>query len=203
MSDATPNERRLLSIGHSSHSLETFLVLLKQHRIEVLVDARSHPFSRFASHFDAAALKKAVVDAGIRYLFLGKELGGRPDGEEFYDDDGHVLYWRVAESALFLEGLRRLEKGMVKYRVALLCSEEDPASCHRRLLIGRVLAARGIVLDHIRGDGRIQTEAELQVEEEQRRTKGQGSLFERREDKTWRSTQSVSRKGPRQSSSEP
>lgn len=194
---------RLFSIGHSNHALETFLGLLKQHRIEVLVDARSHPYSKFAPHFDAGPLKKEVTSAGIKYLFLGKELGGRPNGDEFYDADGYVLYSRVAESLLFLEGIRRLETGVTKYRVALLCSEEDPLACHRRLLVGRVLARRGVPLDHIRGDGRIQTEAELQAEEKQCRTNGQIGFFEEpTQERAWRSIQSVLQRGRRQSSSE-
>lgn len=193
----------LFSIGHSNHALETFLGLLKQHQIEVLVDARSNPYSKFAPHFDVEPLKKEVTGAGIRYVYLGKELGGRPNGDEFYDADGHVLYSRVAESPLFLEGIRRLETGVTKYRVALLCSEEDPSACHRRLLVGRVLATHGVQLDHIRGDGRIQTEEELQAEEERRRTNGQIGFFEEHpQEKTWRSIQSVLQRGRRQNSSE-
>lgn len=201
MSETPTTERHIFSIGHSNHPLETFLALLKQHRIEVLVDARSHPYSRFAPHSDSGSLKGAVTDVGIKYLLMGKELGGRPEGDEFYGAEGHVLYSRVAESRPFLEGIRRLETGVHKYRVALLCSEEDPAACHRRLLVGRVLATRGILLDHIRGDGRIQAEAEIQAEEEQCRSKGQFALFETPQENAWRSIQSVSQRGRRQSSS--
>jgi uncharacterized protein (DUF488 family) len=182
----------LFSIGHSNHALERFLDLLRQHRIEVLVDARSHPYSRFAPHFDKSSLKEAVSKAGIKYLFLGRELGGRPDGDEFYDKEGHVLYGRVAEASLFLDGIERLENGIANYRIALMCSEENPSACHRRLLVGRVLAARGIQLEHIRGNGRVQTEAEFQAEEERRRTDGQIEFFgEPSQEKAWRSVQSV------------
>ena len=85
------------------------------------------------------ALKLALQEAGIRYLYLGRELGGRPEGDEFYDDEGHVLYDRVAATCLFQEGLSRLERGIREYKVAMLCAEENPAACHRRLLVGRVL----------------------------------------------------------------
>lgn len=205
MDERTPTTcRRLFSIGHSNHALERFLDLLRQHQIEVLVDARSHPYSRFAPHFDTRSLKEAVTRAGIKYLYLGKELGGRPDGDEYYDTEGHVLYWRVAESPLFLDGIERLESGIAKYRVALMCSEEDPSACHRRLLIGRVLATRAVQFEHIRGNGRVQTEAELQAEEERRRTNGQIGFFEEpSREKAWRSIQSVLQRGRRQSSSEP
>jgi uncharacterized protein (DUF488 family) len=194
--------RRILSIGHSNQSLEAFLDLIRLHQIEVLVDARSHPHSRHAPHFDARPLKGAVNAAGIKYLYLGKELGGRPAGAEFYDADGHVLYGLVAQSPLFLEGIRRLEEGAQKYRIALMCSEENPTSCHRRLLIGRVLAARGITLDHIRGDGQIQTEAELANTEGTQQAGEQPGLFGQQEERAWRSTRSVLPRRPQLSSSE-
>ena len=193
----------LLSTGHSNHTLERFIELLRQYRIEVLVDARSHPRSRFAPYFNKASLEQAAIGAGIKYLYMGKELGGRPEREEFYDADGHVLYWRVAESPSFLEGIKRLENGITNYRAALMCSEEDPSGCHRRLLVGRVLAERGVRLEHIRGDGRIQTEAELHGEEERRRLGGQIAFFDdASQDKAWRSIQSVSQTRRRQTSSE-
>jgi len=196
-------DARLYSIGHSNHALETFLQLLRQHRIEVLVDARSHPYSKFAPHFDAPSLKQAVIGAGIKYLFMGKELGGRPDGDEFYDAEGHVLYWRVAQSMLFRDGIGRLETGITKYRVALMCSEENPSACHRRLLVGRVLTTHGVQLEHIRGDGSIQTEAEIEAEEQRGCAEGQIGFFnEPHQEKAWRSIQSVLQRGRRQTSSE-
>ena len=193
---------RLFSIGHSNHALATFLGLLGQHQIEVLVDARSHPYSRYAPHFDLVSIRDAVIRAGIKYIFMGKELGGRPDGKEFYDGEGHVLYGRVAESTSFLEGIERLENGIVKFRVALMCSEENPSACHRRLLVGRVLASRGIQLEHIRGNGKVQTEGELQKEERRLSMNSQIGFFdERSQEKAWRSIQSVLQRGRRQNSS--
>lgn len=192
--------RRLFSIGHSNHDLEKFLDLLRRHRIDVLVDVRSQPYSRFTPHFRARLLKEAVTGADIKHLFMGKELGGRPDGDEFYDAAGHVLYWRVAESRLFLDGIARLENGIAKYRVAIMCSEENPSACHRRLLVGRVLKTRGVQLEHIRGDGRIQTEAEIQADEERRRADGQIGFFEDPAWETaWKSKQPVVQRGRRRS----
>jgi uncharacterized protein (DUF488 family) len=179
--------------------LEAFLHLLTTQHIDALADVRSHPYSKYASQFDRQPLKVALTAAGIRYLFLGEELGGQPSGAEFYDADGHVLYARVAESPAFLHGIARLEQGAQRHRVAILCGEENPAGCHRRLLVGRMLAARGITVDHIRGDGRVQTEEELVLEE----TGGQGDLFADQEGTaTWRrSSQSVLPGKPRPSSS--
>jgi uncharacterized protein (DUF488 family) len=183
---------RVYTIGHSNHTVEHFLGLLKSHEVQVVVDTRSQPYSKYATQFDHEPLKGSLQDAGIRYLYLGRELGGRPDGDEFYDDVGHVLYDRVAATTLFQEGLTRLERGIREYNVALLCAEENPATCHRRLLVSRVLIDHGIQVEHIRGDGRIQTEEEVAAETDPDRD--QLSLFQKVEADPWKSIPSVSRK---------
>lgn len=150
----------MFTIGHSNHSAEKLVGLLKGHGIEVLVDTRSRPYSRYAPHFNARAIEASLLGDGIGYLFLGRELGGWPEGQDFYDVEGRVDYALVERSGPFLDGISRLEKEIRALTVALLCSEENPAGCHRRLLVGRVLGERGIVVRHIRGDGRVQTEGE-------------------------------------------
>jgi len=183
---------RVLTIGHSNHTVEHFLGLLRAHGIQVVVDERSQPYSKYATQFDQDLLKPALQNAGFRYLYLGRELGGRPQGDEFYDAAGHVLYDRVASTNLFQEGLARLERGIREYNVAMLCAEENPAGCHRRLLVGRVLLERGFQVAHIRGDGRIQSEEEVAAELEPNRD--QLSLFQKTEEEPWKSIPSVLRK---------
>jgi uncharacterized protein (DUF488 family) len=143
-----------------------FLALLNKHDIQVLIDVRSNPHSRYVPHFNSPELARSTGGINIQYVFMGKQLGGRPDGEEFYDAEDHVLYGRVAESPLFLKGIERLEEMGKASRVAIMCSEEDPATCHRHLLVGRVLAQRGMNLRHIRGDGRVQTAEDLASSDE-------------------------------------
>jgi uncharacterized protein (DUF488 family) len=186
--------RSIFTVGHSNHSAKKFAGLLKKHRIEVLVDTRSHPYSRHAPHFNARAIQASLSEAGVGYLFLGRELGGRPEGKEFYDAEGRVNYALVERSRPFLAGLQRLEKEIQIRKIVLLCSEEDPTGCHRRLLIGRVLNERRVVVRHIRGDGSIQTEGEA--------AGGQPVLFPETEVGSRKSIRSVSRKRRRPSSSE-
>ena len=155
--------RHLFTIGHSAHPTEHFLKLLGSHSIEVVVDARSRPYSKFAPQYSQEPLKKALLDAGFQYVYLGRELGGMPEESEYYDSDGRVLYRRVAASESFQRGLAQLESGLARYRVAVLCAEEDPSHCHRRLLITTVLKARGVNVEHIRGDGRLQPESEMEA----------------------------------------
>src|SRR5262249_55566804 len=113
----------ILTIGHSNHSIEKLVGLLEANNVEVVVDTRSQPYSRYTSQFNREALESAIAAAGMRYLYLGRELGGRPDGGEFYDSEGRVLYRKVAESGMFREGIERVRAGSERYRVALLCAE--------------------------------------------------------------------------------
>jgi uncharacterized protein (DUF488 family) len=193
-----PSPLFVFTIGHSNHSLETFLELLDHHQIEVLVDVRSQPYSKYTPHFNAKELKATIIQRGLKYLFLGKELGGRPEGDQFYDAKGKVDYGLVAQSPLFLEGLERLKKGLEKFRVAIMCSEENPLHCHRHLLISRVLDEQGVTVNHISGDGSLQSEVELV-----KQTEGDepARLFPVEEFTEWKSIRSVSPKKPPPNSS--
>jgi hypothetical protein len=88
---------------------------------------------------------------------------------------------------------------MMKFRVALLCSEEDPAVCHRAILVGRVLRERGARVEHIRGDGRVQPNDEVFAQN--REEEKQGKLFDFAEAPAWKSIPSVLRKKRPNSSS--
>jgi uncharacterized protein (DUF488 family) len=183
--------RRLYTIGHSSHPFGHFAALLKQHRIEVLVDTRSAPYSRYSPHFDRESLRDLITAAGMKYLFLGAVVGGRPKDEDHYDERGRALYGKIGKSKEFLHSIGRLERGADAFRVALLCSEEDPAHCHRRLLIGRVLMERGTELLHIRGDGQLQDDAAIEAASGKLMTQPQPALFADLDEDKWRSTASV------------
>jgi uncharacterized protein (DUF488 family) len=189
-----PVKNLVFTIGHSNHSAEKFVRLLKVHGIEVVVDTRSHPYSRHAPRFNASALEAVLSKDGIGYVFLGGELGGRPEGGEFYDAKGRVDYALVGCSGPFLDGISRLEKVLRTSTAALLCSEEDPTRCHRRLLVGRALEEKGITLRHIRGDGSVETEDEVDG--------GQQILFSKKEASPRKSIRLVSRRSRRPSSSE-
>ena len=192
---------RLYTIGHSNHTLEHFLGLLRAQGIDTLVDVRTRPFSGYSPHFSRNGLKAGIEAAGLRYVFLGRELGGQPEGDHFYDENGHALYWKIAETGAFQKGLERLVEEARGRRTAIMCSEEDPSMCHRRLLITKVLFDRRVGVAHIRGDGTVITEAEVRAQEEAARDQ-QLELFggEVSERESWRSIQSGLQKSPPNSS---
>jgi hypothetical protein len=189
------------TLGHSNHATETWIALVRQHHVEVVVDTRSSPHSKYVPQFDKELMQRSLEEAGIRYLFLGAELGGRPSNPAYYDASGRVLYGRLREDTRFKAAIARLESGIAQFRVALVCGEEDPAHCHRRLLIGRVLTERGHNMLHIRGDARIESDAEVAAGSGKPLIDDQPALFAELDEDKWRSTASVlPRKTPASSS---
>jgi uncharacterized protein (DUF488 family) len=123
----------LYTIGHSTHSLEKFIALLKQQGITALCDVRSKPYSCMNPQFNRENLKRSLRENGIAYIFLGKELGARSEDPSYYVC-GKVQYDRLARSALFQKGIIRVRSGMRDFRLALMCAEKDPLECHRTIL---------------------------------------------------------------------
>lgn len=148
----------LWTIGHSNTEVDEFVSNLREHRIDAVADVRSWPRSRYAPWFEQNALKDTLGTAGVQYVWLGAELGGRPEDPSLYTSDGRVRYDLVAATEQFQEGLRRLREGMETMRVAVMCSEENPEHCHRRLLVARVLRPAGVEILHIRRSGHSEVE---------------------------------------------
>ena len=147
----------IYSIGHSNHSLEQFLELLHPHNIEVVSDVRSSPRSRYRPHFNQRALAAALAGASIQYEYLGKELGARPDDPVCYIN-GRVSYQRLAAREEFAAGLARVNEESQTLRLALLCAERDPLTCHRAILVGRSLRGLQVETLHILADGTLETQ---------------------------------------------
>ncbi|MEQ1829882.1 MAG: DUF488 domain-containing protein [Pirellula sp.] len=186
----------LFTVGHSNHSEERFLGLLERHSIQVLADVRTQPFSRYTPHFNRESLQDSLRLKRMKYLFMGDQLGGRPIGEQFYDADGHVLYYRLADADFFLKGLERLQQGIQTFRVAMMCSEEDPSVCHRHRLVAKVLRQRGVPIQHIREDGRLDSYDDVEPPFKQQ------LLFGELEQDEWKSLLSVSPKSTQENSLE-
>ena len=151
----------VFTIGHSNREFSDFFGVLTAYGVEVVADVRSYPASRYAPQFNRKRLASALEANGIGYVFMGAELGGRPKEPEFYDAEGRVLYPKLALSQRFRDGLERLQARLRQSRVAIMCSEENPASCHRRRLVGQALRQRGVETVHLRADGSAQAEDDL------------------------------------------
>jgi uncharacterized protein (DUF488 family) len=151
----------VLTIGHSTHPYERFLALLRQAGVTAVADVRTAPYSRNFPQFNCDVLKGELRLDGIAYSFLGKELGGRPSGRQFYCD-GVADYEKMATTEEFQKGLDRVVKGAKKHRIALMCSEHDPLDCHRCLLVGRALAKRDVAVRHVLSSGQVAMHAQIE-----------------------------------------
>ena len=186
----------VLTVGHSNIELADFLALLHSAGVQAIADVRSDPGRVYREHFASGPLQAALRKTQIGYVLLGDGLGGRPRLPQHHDADGHARYDLMAEQPSFVVALDRVLSGARMQRVALMCSEENPLECHRRLLVGRALMDRGVDLQHLRADGSLVDERDLAV------VAGQDGLFDDLEVRPWRSARSVPRSGAPSPSSE-
>ena len=143
------------TLGHSTHTQEEFIEILKAYDIELLVDIRSYPGSRHVPQFNKENMEIWVPKAGVKYLHL-KELGGRRKGDKDIDEsliDGwtHVAFRNYAGYSLgqeYEEGIEYLISLAKKEKICYMCSESLPWRCHR-LIVSNTLVVRGFEVLHI------------------------------------------------------
>ncbi len=146
----------IYTIGHSNHKWETFIALLRQHDVDLLVDVRSKPASRHATFANKNRLPALLTEAEIGHKFMGDTVGGKPADPALQDSDGNPDYGKIAAQDTFQRGVDELAEVTKGRRAAIMCAEEDPAQCHRNLLIGPALRDRDVDLRHIRKDGSVE-----------------------------------------------
>ena len=151
----TGETHAIFTIGHSNNDVATFLKLLRGNSIQVIIDVRSAPYSRYVPQFNKREIENTITNAGVKYIFMGNTIGGKPTDPQFTDQNGKVSYGRLAESENFQKGLNRLNKELQNdWLIALMCAEEDPFKCHRHFLIAKELELkRNVPVWHIRSDG--------------------------------------------------
>ena len=138
----------IYTIGHSNHEPNAFLALLRQHGIELLVDVRSSPYSRYVPQANRDTLARFVESAGIAYRWLGDQLGGKPT-------TGPVDYEELRANPHFEQGITDLLALAARQRTAIMCAEGDHRQCHRYKLITPVLVDQGVHVLHIQPDGTL------------------------------------------------
>lgn len=152
----------LFTIGHSDHEMPEFIALLAQHGINAVADVRSQPYSRYHDQFNREVLTESLNRVGIEYVFLGRELGARRSERVSYHG-GIARYDLIARLPAFRGGLDWLRRGIPIRRIALLCAEKDPITCHRMVLVCRHLRSDPIEIQHILADGSIEAIEEAET----------------------------------------
>jgi uncharacterized protein (DUF488 family) len=151
----------LFSIGHSNHTIGRFIELLNIHKISAIADVRSSPYSRFSEDFNQDILREHLQKEGIKYVFLGKQLGARTKNKDCYVE-GKAIYEKIASTDEFISGINRLKKGLEKYRISVMCAEKDPLTCHRAILVCRYMKGDDVAINHILGNGNIESHTQLE-----------------------------------------
>jgi uncharacterized protein (DUF488 family) len=171
--DSKYNSNMLLyTIGHSAHPIQKFISLLKAYQIQVLVDVRSIPASRFHPQYNKAALQKVLIENQMGYVFAGLQLGGRPNDPTCYEPGTFIErgtkhpranFSEIMKRDWFVQGIADLVGQVNRGRTVILCSEEDPLRCHRHELIAKFLreAYPSIEVQHMRGNGTLVSAADL------------------------------------------
>jgi len=151
------------TIGHSNHSLETFLDILAHHHISCIIDLRSSPYSKHNHQFNRETLKTDLEINEIEYVYMGDRLGARYENKDLNFDDGKVDFDKVKELPSFIEGIEivisKLKNGL---NISLMCAEKDPFNCHRFVLVSRALSKKNVVIEHILADKRTVSQSELE-----------------------------------------
>jgi len=124
----------LFSIGHSNKSIEDFIAKLKEYEITDLIDARTYPTSKYNPQYKKEPFKYKIEQAGIRYHWRGRNIGGMA---------GNVLFEETIEKIL----KATTNKGR---KLCLVCSEGIPEECHRKNTIEPVVEKLDGKMEHIR-----------------------------------------------------
>ncbi len=166
---------RLYTIGHSNHSWDRFVRLLEDNGIMTLVDVRTAPYSRYNPQFNKENLESALAQHGIQYVYAGKYLGGRPADPACYksrmlptvnaDYLHEVDYHEIMKRPWFVQAVHRLLELANEQTTVIMCSEENPAKCHRHHMIVQYLMVEHpeVNVRHIRGDGTVFSACSIRV----------------------------------------
>ncbi len=149
---AVPETDTIWTIGHSTHSIETFIDILSTYELEAVVDVRRHPGSRAYPQYGQEALQRSLLERGLAYHWIA-DLGGRRKAAA----DSPNTVWRNASfrgyadymsTPAFKQGLDQLLDYASQARTVLMCAEAVWWRCHRSM-IADALCVRGITVLHI------------------------------------------------------
>ena len=162
----------IYTIGYATKPLDIFIQQLLSFNVNAIADIRSVPYSKTFHDYHKEAIAASLANRGIRYVYLGEELGPRSKDSTHYNNDGQVQFDRLMKSTLFINGIQRLIDGKQKgYNIALMCAEKDPAICHRSLLVGYFInhhfdnyfsTQQQAEILHIDHNGNIESQQELE-----------------------------------------
>lgn len=152
----------IYTIGYSGFILDDFLEVLRKYKINALIDVRSSPYSRIYQDYNELNLQKQLNLNGIIYRNYKNEFGAR-QGDRRYFTDGYLDFSKYTKSIAFLEGIKKIEKGIKSnYNFAFMCAEKDPSTCHRNIMVARKFYNLGYNVKNILSDGFYETQESIE-----------------------------------------
>jgi uncharacterized protein (DUF488 family) len=181
MNDSNNQTNRLVcyTIGHSTHEITSLIKLLQKYGINWVVDVRSIPYSRRNPQYNRENLIPSLKKEGIFYLHMGTELSVNRNDPSLFTH-GRIDFDKLITTDYFQNGINIVIDHIKKrLNISLLCAEKDPYRCHRFVLVAYELTQRGIEVKHIREDGRLESQHQLEEKLLQEFEPGydQGDLF--------------------------
>ena len=125
-------QHKIFTVGHSVRAISEFLQKLKEHDIEILVDVRTYPRSRFQPHYNQKALADSLSSVGVFYMYRGKNLGGKEENVDYEETIDELVDIVVGGE-----------------KVCVMCSEGDYRKCHRSSMLEPSFRERGFEVEHI------------------------------------------------------
>jgi uncharacterized protein (DUF488 family) len=148
----------LWTLGHGTLTVTDFLALVRQARIDVVVDVRRFPGSRRHPHFGTDQMAAWLADAGLGYRWA-PSLGGRrrPSSDSINTGLRNPQFRAYADHMAtpeFRDGVARLIDAAADRAVAVMCAESVWWRCHRRLLADHLVLVEHRDVEHLMHDGR-------------------------------------------------
>jgi len=136
--------KKLYTCGYGNHKIEEFIALLQKNKIDVLVDVRSRPYSKWQHNFNRESLKDTLIKNNIKYVYRGRNLGGLDQNTD----------WD--------KSIDELAEKCENRNIAVMCSENLPENCHRKSTIQPAIEKKGVEVIHLLWqDGKVAKKKEV------------------------------------------
>lgn len=170
----------LFTIGYTTFQFDDFIDVLKHHEIDVVIDVRSLPYSKYHAQYNKEIIEGILKNNKIHYRNYSTEFGARQMERQYFSRDGYLDFELFTESKWFKYGFDKINTSLTKgFNIVLMCAEKDPAACHRAIMVSRVFHNNGKAVNHILADGNIenQNDVELRLLDEYFPNRNQLTLF--------------------------
>lgn len=155
----------LYTIGYSGFDIKDFIDVLHQLNIQIVIDVRSYPVSKYYTDYNKDILEKTLKKNHIFYKNYSAEFGARQEKPCFFSEEGYLDFSKFVLSDQFKTGFDKIVTGLdAGYSFALMCAEKKPSMCHRTIMIARQFYKNGIDVRHILPNQSLITQPDVESE---------------------------------------